>query len=99
MKERTPEIKEFIRKHSDLFWYIPQNKKEDISDETLVEFILNYGDMHAVIELMNLFGVEKTKNIFENTLQISPRRAANYNELTINFFQHYFRRHAHHDIR
>ncbi len=95
MQERTPVIKEFIRQHADLFWYIPEDKKENISDEILVEFILNYGDMKAVIDLLNLFGVEKTKNIFEHTLQISPRRAGNYNEMTVNFFQHYFRRHAH----
>ncbi len=95
MQERSPEIKAFIREHSSLFWYIPEDKKEHISDETLVEFILNYGDMRAVVDLLNVLGREKTKNIFEHTLQISPRRAANYNELTINFFQHYFRRHAH----
>jgi hypothetical protein len=26
----SPEIKAFIRKHSSLFWYIPEDKKEEI---------------------------------------------------------------------
>jgi len=37
----SPEVKAFIRKHSNLFWYIPDDKKEDIDNEVLVEFILN----------------------------------------------------------
>ncbi len=30
---RTPELKEFIRQNSHLIWYIPEDKKEDISDD------------------------------------------------------------------
>ena len=56
MQKRTPEIKAFIREHADLFWYIPDNKKEDISDETLVEFILNYGTLDDVKEMKELLG-------------------------------------------
>ncbi len=42
----SPEIKEFIRQHSNLFWYTPEDKKEDIRPEFLVETILNYGDLN-----------------------------------------------------
>lgn len=41
----SPEVKEFIRKHSSLFWNISDDKKEEISEDVLVEFILNYGDL------------------------------------------------------
>lgn len=44
----SPEVKKFLRLHSSLFWYIPEDKKEEISEEVLVEFILNYGDLEAV---------------------------------------------------
>jgi hypothetical protein len=44
----TPEIKQFIREHSNLFWYTPEDQKEHISQEFLVETILNYGDLDAV---------------------------------------------------
>ncbi len=32
----SPEIKAFIRKHSALFRYIPEDKKEEISEDVLV---------------------------------------------------------------
>jgi two-component SAPR family response regulator len=38
-KMNNPEVKAFIRKHSSLFWYIPEDKKEEISPDVLVEFI------------------------------------------------------------
>lgn len=53
---RTPEVKAFIRKNAHLFWYIPDEKKENISDETLVEFILNYGTLDDVKEMKELLG-------------------------------------------
>ena len=31
----SPEIKQFIRDQHNLFWYTPENKKEDISKEFL----------------------------------------------------------------
>ena len=41
----SPEVRKFIRKHSSLFWYTPVDKKDDISNELLVETILNYGSL------------------------------------------------------
>jgi hypothetical protein len=43
MPEHSEEIKQFIRGHSSLFWYIKPEAKERISLEFLVETILNYG--------------------------------------------------------
>ena len=37
--ENTSEIKEFIKENSSLFWYIPEEKKQEISQKVLVEFI------------------------------------------------------------
>ena len=68
---RTPEIKQFILKHSDLFWYIPQDKKENISDELLVETILNYVDKEAFIQLTDLKGINNEANSFFNSINIS----------------------------
>ncbi|MDP2423939.1 MAG: hypothetical protein Q8M23_06300, partial [Bacteroidales bacterium] len=55
----SPEVKAYIRKHSNLFWYIPDEKKEGISEDVLVEFILNYGDMNAIRDLFGLIGIKK----------------------------------------
>jgi hypothetical protein len=90
----TPEVRAFIRQHSNLFWYIPQDKKEDISPDLLVEFILNYGDMNSVRELFSLFGVQRVSDLFFDSINLSERRKGNYNELTINYFTLLFHRHA-----
>jgi hypothetical protein len=94
----SPEIKQFIREHSSLFWYTPEDKKEEISHEFLVETILNYGDIIAVKQLMKLLGVKKASNIFFESIQISERRRGNYHELTRNFFTLFFKRYANSDF-
>ncbi len=91
----SPEIKQFIREHNNLFWYIPDDKKEKISNEFLVETILNYGDINAIIQLFNLLGIKKVAKIFFNSIALSDRRKGNYHELTINYFTLVFRKYAH----
>lgn len=88
----SPEIKALIRKYSHLFWYIPEDKKEEIDHEILVEFILNYGDMDAVKDLFRTLGVKETARVFFNSVNKSSRRKQNYNELTLNFLAFIFQK-------
>ena len=90
----SPEVKAFIRKNSDLFWYTPVDKKEDISPDVVVEFVLNYGDMKAVKELFSIYGIQNVADMFFTSINLSERRKGNYNELTINYFTLYFNRNA-----
>ena len=90
------EIKEFIKNHSKLFWYTPEEKKEDISLELLLETILNYGDQESVKKLLELMGIDKASEIFN--IQISNERD-NYFAPVKNFFQLYFNRHAQGNIK
>jgi hypothetical protein len=90
----SPELKAFIRDHSALFWSIPENKKENISEAALVETILNYGDLDVVKKLFSLIGLKKTATIFFESLGQSERKRGNYHELTIHFFTLYFQRYA-----
>ena len=85
----SPEIKQFIRENSSLFWYIPEKEKENISHEVLVEFILNYGDEKSVKKLFDLLGIEKVADIFYRQ---SNRPRQNYLKLVKNFFDLYFQR-------
>ena len=41
---------------------------EEVSHELLVETILNYGDMEAVLKLFNLLGIEKVAEIFNHSI-------------------------------
>jgi hypothetical protein len=90
----SPEVKEFIRKHSALFWYIPEDKKEDISHDVLVEFILNYGDMEAIKELFKILGISAVADHFFKSVNLSERRKGNYFELTLNYFTLLFKRYT-----
>ena len=89
------EIQKFIIEHSDLFWYIPEEQKKNVSKEVLVETILNYGDILAVKQLINLLGVNESARIFFDSINKSNRRKANYHELTLNFFTLFFNHYAH----
>ena len=88
-------IQDFIREQSKLFWYIPEEQKKNISKEFLVETILNYGDLKAVKQLINLLGIKTSAQIFFDSIHLSDRRKGNYHELTINYFTLFFNRYAH----
>jgi len=91
----SPEIKQFIREHSALFWYIPEDKKEVISHDSLVETILNHGDKDAIIQLFQLLGLKNVAEIFERSINLSERRKGNYYEITVNYFTLFFHKYAH----
>ena len=91
----SEELKQFIVKHKNLFWYTPESKLHNISDSFLVETILNYGDMEAVMSLFEIMGIDNVSKIFFNDINQSERRKNNYNELTLNYFTLVFNRYAH----
>ena len=90
----SPEIKQYIREHSNLFWYTPEDKKEEISTEFLVETILNYGDKDAVVQLFDLMGINKVAQVFFDSINQSTRRKGNYHETTVNYFTLVFKKYA-----
>jgi hypothetical protein len=92
------QIKDFIHQQKSLFWFIPEDKKEDVSIEVLVETILNYGDINAIRQLFYLLGVDEVAKHFYSLLNKSERKKANLHELTIHFFTLFFNKYAHRDI-
>jgi hypothetical protein len=88
---RSPELKEFILQHSNLFWYTPQDKKVEVSDEFLVETILNYSDLYDFKELERLVGTKRLANVF---LGVKGRKKGNYFPEVFNFFHQYFLKNA-----
>jgi hypothetical protein len=80
----SPEIKAFIRENSFLFWYSPEEKKEVIGPEFLVETILNYGDINAVHKLFKLMGIKKVAEVFFYSINLNQRRRSTFmNQLSI----------------
>jgi len=91
---KSDQIKALIDQNSHLFWYIPADKKQDISEQVLLETIFNYGDMDAVRQLLSILGVKNASEMFFGLLQQSSRRRGNFHEISINFFTEFFKRHA-----
>jgi len=87
----SPEIKQFIREHSKLFWYTPKEKKEDISVNMLLETILNYGTLEDCLYLIDLLGKDEALKILQNA---SGRKKGNYYPEIYNFFTLYLSRNA-----
>jgi hypothetical protein len=91
----SPEIKQFIREHSNLFWYTPEDKKEEISNEFLVETILNYGNLDDIRKLINIIGMEQLSTLF---FSMQDRKKLNYYPEIHHFFSLLFKRYAQRNI-
>jgi hypothetical protein len=94
VETRSPEVKKFIDDHQSLFWYSPAPKSEIVTDELLVETVLNYGTMEQVRELFAVMGIKTAAKIFFDAINSSDRRKGNYHELVVNYFTLYFNRYA-----
>ena len=93
--EHSPELKSFIKEHSYFWWWVPEERKEHLSLNSVVEATLNFGNINEIKQLFKLIGIEKVSEIFFK--QISGKRP-NYSKRTINFFKLYFNRNVHRDI-
>jgi hypothetical protein len=91
----SPEIKQFILEHSNLFWYTPEDKKAEISHEFLVETILNYGDLNDVRQLFNIMGIERISEVFSS---VQGRKKLNYYPEIYNFLSNLIKKYAHSNI-
>jgi hypothetical protein len=87
----SPEIKQFILEHSNLFWYSPEDKKEEISNELLIETVFNYGDLNDIRQLINILGIEQLSKVFYS---LSGRKKLNYYPEIYHFFSILIKRYA-----
>lgn len=83
--------KELIQKHSSLFWYTPEKKKESISDSLLIETILNYGTLDDFREMVSTLGLSRVVDVFRS---LKGRQKGNYDPATYHFFSLVFDRYA-----
>jgi hypothetical protein len=81
-------IQELIQENAHLFWWVPQEKKKDLSLDSLVEAILNYGDSKSVKKLFDTVGIKTVADIFKKNTQ--NRTRINYYPDVVNFFNLYF---------
>ncbi len=85
------EIKNLFPAIRHLFWWVPDSEIASLSDDAIVESILNNGNETMVKQLLDYYGIDYVAEIFNR--QISAKRN-NYRPRTIHFFRKYFQRHA-----
>ena len=90
---RTEALKEFIRKNGSLFWYTPEDKGENVTDELLVETMLNYGSLEQIQTLFDLMGMKTVAEIFQN-MNMTGRKKLNFFPEILNYFDLYFKKNA-----
>jgi hypothetical protein len=83
-------INEFIKNRPYLVWYTKNH--ENLTPDSIVEAVLNYGDWEDVQEMLKILGVDKTAEIFNKT---SQKKRNNYRERTKEYFSRYFKKYSH----
>jgi len=80
---------DFAEKRKHLFW--STNNYKGLSNEAVVEGVLNYGDMNDVREIILILGMKETVKIF---ITESSKSRTNYRPEIKNYFQLYFQKYA-----
>lgn len=85
-------IHQFIKNRPHLIWYVKNLDK--LSEASIVEHVLNYGDWNDVQEMIKILGIKKTAKIFRTKSKPSAIGRQNYSEKTKHFFNIYFNKYA-----
>ncbi len=90
MVVKISEKDRFLRTHAYLWWGVRDVAK--LSDEALLEGVLNYGEWEDVLVVFKLLGLKRSAAIFKK--QTSDRKRHNYRPKTFNYFKLYFQTHV-----
>lgn len=82
----------FIKKRPHLVWYT--KNYDDLSPESIVEAVLNYGDWEDVQILIKIIGIKEMARIFRKKSKPSKIGRQNYRPEIINYFNLYFKKYA-----
>lgn len=82
-------IHKFIKKKPYLVWHVKD--LDHLSEESIVENVLNYGNFDDVKKMIKILGIEKTAYMFNRQSKL-PR--CNYDPKIKNYFQLYFKKYA-----
>lgn len=85
-------IHDFIKKRKHLIWYVKDYDK--LSDDSIVEAVLNYGDWDDVQTLIKIMGIKKVAKIFRAKSKPGKWGRTNYRPEIKNYFQLYFNKYA-----
>lgn len=82
-------IQQFIKKRRYLVWYV--KNPEELSNEAIVEAVLNYGQWDDVQKMIKILGIQEVARIFREK---SRQKRCNYHPKTKHYFNLYFNKYA-----
>ncbi|MEK7375874.1 MAG: hypothetical protein AABZ57_01725 [Candidatus Margulisiibacteriota bacterium] len=82
-------LKKFLKRKPYLVWHV--RDLAHLSNESIVENVLNYGDFADVKKIISGLGINKVAGIFYK--QIKNKRV-NYRPKILNYFKAYFKKYA-----
>ena len=82
---------DFISKRKHLIWYVKDYRA--LSEESIVEATLNYGDWDDVRKVIGILGIERMASIFRKQMA-TGRQRGNYYPDVANYFNLYFDKYA-----
>ena len=82
-------IRDFAKKRPHLFWYIQDF--ENLSEEAIVEAVLNLGNWQDTQELIKILGIKKTSLVFKKK---AAEKRSNYRPEIKNYFDLYFKKYV-----
>lgn len=85
-------IQEFIKKRPYLVWYVKD--LSSLSEESIVEHVLNYGNWKDVQEIIKILGIGKIAKIFKEESIPDKFGRQNFRPEIKNYFQLYFNKYA-----
>jgi len=84
-------ITDFIKKRKYLIWYT--KNFEHLSKASIVEAVLNYGNMDDVRKMISILGAKKTATIFRKySRKGKVIKRVNYRPDIINYFNLFFKK-------
>jgi hypothetical protein len=85
-------LHQLIKRKPYLVWYV--KNLENLSEASIVENILNYGDWDDVRDMIKIVGMGKTARIFRERSIPDKFGRQNYRPEIKHYFQLYFDKHA-----
>jgi len=82
-------INNFIKKRPHLIWYT--KNYDNLSEEAIVEAVLNYGNFNDFKKLIKIIGLKKIASIFRKQ---TKQKRSNYRPEIKNYFLLYFNKYA-----
>ena len=82
-------LHQFIQSRPHLVWYVKDLR--NLSEDSIVEHTLNYGDWEDFQKLVRILGIRQTAEDFRKRANL---KRTNYRPEIKNFFRLYFDRHV-----